>query len=257
MISEVRHRISENRDKIELFIIKATGTILTLIGIIGYLDSVSRISLLLDIHYLILAAILLMITLAGFSVYVYKMMSDISGDATLLNHLFMGFAISNQIRTTIIFFWLVCETVYPMKNNVFQFAGIYGSTLSTIFVIWTIFSISCTILLKKKRPESYLDLSQKNPIVVMLIFGTNLVLTLIVFFSGFSLEDFEKRIEYYHMVAFPISVAAFCVLLKVNEEDYEIVARVKRRLRKMLSKCNSVSPFEHVNNINGSQVTQH
>ena len=54
-------------------------------------------------------------------------------------------------------------------------------------------SIACTTLLKKKSPESYMDLSQRNPKVVMIIFGTNLIFTMIVFFSGIQLQDLEKK----------------------------------------------------------------
>ena len=108
-------------------------------------------------------------------------------------------------------------------------------------------SIACTTLLKKKSPESYMDLSQKNPKVVMIIFGTNLIFTMIVFFSGFQLQDLEKKRKHMQKRMVPIALASFCILSKVNEDEYGIVKRVRMSLGKMVEIMsrkgnNSVSP---------------
>ena len=101
--------LSDNRDQINLYMVKILGTILTALAIIGYLDSVSKFDHHLTIHHLVVAFIFLMITLTGYSVYIYAMMTDITGDATLLNYLYLVLAITNQVRTFLIFFLVVFE----------------------------------------------------------------------------------------------------------------------------------------------------
>ena len=108
-------------------------------------------------------------------------------------------------------------------------------------------SIACTTLLKKKSPESYMDLSQKNPKVVMIIFGTNLIFTMIVFFSGFQLQDLEKKRKHVQKRMVPIALASFCILFKVNEDEYGIVKRMRTCLGKIMEIMsrkgnNSVTP---------------
>ena len=100
MASKVRDYISDNMDQINLIVIKVSGTILTALAVIGYLDSVSKFDQLIKIHNILVAIILLMITLTGYSVYVYTMITDKAGDATLLNYLYMILAITNQVRTS-------------------------------------------------------------------------------------------------------------------------------------------------------------
>ena len=247
MASKVRDFISDNRDQINLIVIKVSGTILTAIAVIGYLDSVSKFDLLVKIHNILVAVMLLMITLTGYSVYVYTMMTDIAGDATLLNYLYMILAITNKVRTSFLFYWVVHETLYPKQNDFYKVIGIDCTIFISISVVWTVSSIACTTLLKKKSPESYMDLSQKNPKVVMIIFGTNLIFTIIVFFSAFQAQDFEKRREHVQKRMVPIALAAFCILFKVNEDEYGIVRRVRMSLGKMLEMMsrkgnNSVTP---------------
>ena len=71
--SEIGHWISEKIDEINLFMIKLLGTILTVLAVIGYLESVSRFDHLLDIHIIVVAILFLIITMTGFSVYVYRL----------------------------------------------------------------------------------------------------------------------------------------------------------------------------------------
>ena len=104
MASKVRDYISDNMDQINLIVIKVSGTILTALAVIGYLDSVSKFDQIIKVHNILVAFILLMITLMGYSVYVYTMMTDIAGDATLLNYLYMVLAITNQVRTSFLFY---------------------------------------------------------------------------------------------------------------------------------------------------------
>ena len=71
--SEIGHWISEKIDEINLFMIKLLGTILTVLAVIGYLESVSKFEHLLDIHIIVVAILFLVITMTGFSVYVYRL----------------------------------------------------------------------------------------------------------------------------------------------------------------------------------------
>ena len=104
MLSQVGHWISDHGDQINLLTIKITGTLLTVLTVFGYVESVSKFDHLLNIHIIVVSIILLMITLTGYSVYVYTVMTDITGDATLLNHLYMVLAIIEQIRAALIFY---------------------------------------------------------------------------------------------------------------------------------------------------------
>ena len=71
--SEIGHWISEKIDEINLLMIKLLGTLLTVLAVIGYLESVSRFDHLLDIHIIVVAILFLVITMTGFSVYVYRL----------------------------------------------------------------------------------------------------------------------------------------------------------------------------------------
>ena len=246
MVSKVNDFISDNKDQINLIMIKMSGTITTCLVIFGYLEAVSKFDPLLNIHNLIMAAILLIITLAGYSVYVFTMLTDIAGDATLLNYLYMVLAITKQIRASFLFYWIVFETLSPKQDKFYKIMGIDCTIFVSILVVWTISSIAFTTLLKKKSPESYMDLSQKNPKVVMIIFVANLLFTILVFFSGFQLELLEERREHTKQIMVFIGLASFCILLKVNEDEYGIVKKLRRslgkKLEKMFIKVNSVTP---------------
>ena len=242
MMSKLGDWISDNRDQINLFMIKILGTILTALAIIGYLVSVSKFDHLLNIHIVVLAFILLIMTLTGYSVYVYKMMTDIAGDATLLNHLYMILAVSCQITTSLIFCRVVLESIFPKEDNFYKFIAIECTTFIRILNVWTITSIACTTLLKNRSPESYMNLSQKSPKVVMIIFGINLLCTITVFFSGFQIRKFEEKKEHYEKIMYPLFLASFCILIKVNEDEYGIAKRVMKKLGKMLRRSNSVRP---------------
>ena len=94
--------------------------------------------------------------------------------------------------------------------------------------------LSALSLLKNRSPESYMNLSQKNPKVVMIIFGINLLCTITVFFSGFQIEDSEERVNYYRTILVPVFLASFCILLKVNEDEYGMAKQVMRKRGKII-----------------------
>ena len=94
--------------------------------------------------------------------------------------------------------------------------------------------LSALSLLKNRSPESYMNLSQKNPKVVMIIFGINLFCTITVFSFGFQIEDSEERLNYYRKITVPIFLASFCILLKVNEDEYGMAKQLLRKLGKIV-----------------------
>ena len=203
-MSKVGDWIRDNRDQINLFIIRILGIILTALATIGYLVGVSKFNHLLNIHIMVVAFLLLIVTLTGYSVYVYKMMTDIAGDATLLNYLYMVFAITHQIGTFIIFCWVILETIFPKEDIFYKIIAMECTIFISMFSIWTDTSIACTTLLKNRSPESYMNLSQKNPKVVMIIFGINLLCTITVFFSGFQIKNSDEREKHYVVLFRPM-----------------------------------------------------
>ena len=228
----VGYWISDHGDQINLLTIKICGTLLTALTVFGYVESVSKFDHLLNIHIIIVAIILLMITLTGYSVYVYTMMTDNTGDATLLNYLYMVLAITKQIRTLQIFFMVIVETLsmienssYSLVNNCFDFIQIW--------MVWTIASIACITLLKNKNPESYLELSQMSPKIVMKICVTQLLLTSSVYFSRYLFTDMNTRTK---PIMIPVLLASLCILLKVSEDNYGFVKKGKKQLEEYLEK---------------------
>ena len=242
MMSTFGDWLSDNRDQINLYMVKILGTMLTALAIIGYLDSVSKFDHHLTIHQLIVAFILLMITLTGFSVYVYTMMTDNDGDATLLNYLYMILAITTQVLTSLLFYLMVFETMSPKRDNFYKTLGTDSIFFITIWTVLTTLSIAVTTLFKNKSPKFYMDLSQKNTKVVMIIFVMNLIFTIMAFLSGFGFKNFEEKRKHYEKICFPISLVVFCILLTVTVDEYGIAERVKKRLRKLLRKSNFVTP---------------
>ena len=64
--------MSEHQDGINLWLMKISGSLLTTLAILGYLDAVSEWETLLNIHIIVLSIILLVINLLGYSVYLIK-----------------------------------------------------------------------------------------------------------------------------------------------------------------------------------------
>ena len=225
MLSQVGHWISDHMDQINLLTIKISGTLLTVLTVIGYIESVSKFDHLLNLHIIIVAVILLMITLTGYSVYVYTVMTDIAGDATLLNHLYLVLAIIKQIRAALIFFLVIAETLSMTKNNLFSIVS-NSFYFTQIWTIWTIAAIASITLLKFKRPESYLELSQISPKVVITILVTKLILTSSVFVSNVLFEE-EPRPS---LIMISVFLASLCILLKVSEDNYGFVKKGKKEI---------------------------
>ena len=240
MLSQVRHLISDHRDQINLLTIKITLTLLTALTVIGYVDSVSKFDHLLNIHIIVVSTILLMITLTGYSVYIYTVMTDIAGDATLLNYLYMVLAITNQIRASIIFSLVIAETLSMANNNLFSIVN-NSFFFVRIWTIWTIATIGCITLVKHKKPESYLELSQISPKVVMTILVTTLILTSSVFGASVLFEEDQPI-----LIIRLVFLASLCILLKVSEDNYRFIKKGRKTIKRMVGNNNAVTLESHV-----------
>ena len=259
----------DNRDRINLLMMKMSGTVLTTLAIIGYLDSVSKFASLLRLHITALALLLLVVALLGYSVYLYKMMTDSSGDATLLNHLFMLMAFQNQIRASLIFYCIIAETFSLEKDNTFYIIVHDCLMFFTIWTTWNVLFIACTTFSKNWSPESYLELSQHSQIVFKIIFVTEVVLTFTVFFTGILKCENETKCLRRHFIKLmlPIGMAALFILVKVTQDNYSIMRRMKSRIVSTVRRLNnSVTPDvegagignnENTSNtgVNGNQVS--
>ena len=173
------------------------------------------------------------------------MMTDIAGDATLLNHLFMVFAFANQIRNPLLFSLVIVEAL-SLKQTDYYCVAINCTHFVKLFLTWTTFSIALVTLLKNKRPQSYADLSEKNLKAVLTICLTNLIFTLTVFFTGFQINNFESKKVHVMRIMGPVTLITFCILLNIIEENNKILKTVEKRLKEVLNrisgKVNSVNP---------------
>ena len=60
---------------------------------------------------------MLIINVAGFSVFEIKMLTDKTSDTSLLNHLFTMMSIINQIRSFLMFILIVIETYFEESES--------------------------------------------------------------------------------------------------------------------------------------------
>ena len=94
-------RLFDQRD-VDLLVIKSFCIILTILAICGYLDAVSEIKQLFNVHIMSFALILLAITTLGFCVFHIRVNTDNSSDATLFNNFIAVMAITNEIRACVL-----------------------------------------------------------------------------------------------------------------------------------------------------------
>ena len=244
ILSRVCDWISDNRDRINLCMIKMTCLILTVLAIYGYLDSVSKFATLLNLHIIALALLLLVVTLLGYSVYLYKMMTDSSSDATLLNYLYMVMAVKNQVRCCILFCCIILEAFSLMNNNSYIFLR-NGKMFFTIDGTWTVATIACITLLKDRSPESYLEMSQKG-FVLKTVVGIQSFLAFSVFFFASmkcGIVEIECRAEHYLKVMLPVAIAAMLILLKLGGRRVAgEMSKIVTKMRGMIRLTNDVTP---------------
>ena len=246
--------ITEHQDGINLFLIKLTGTALTLLTIIGYLDAVSSWSWLLNIHIIVFAIILLMINLLGYSVYLIKMKRDSASDATLLNHLYTGMAIINQVNSTVMFIITLGDILVPIDSDIYIIIIEFALKFLIFLSIGNLVAVTGATLFKHLSPAGYLGVSQ-NRQIIMIIFVSKIFITLSTFLLSVWMCDRDISCVGVSQkkVWAPLGLICFLVLFKIADDNYKITMKMKVKLRKVLRTNNSVSP-EVIQNGTGNQV---
>ena len=108
----------------DLLTIKALCIILTILAVCGYLNAVSEIEILFNIHIIFFALTLLTITTLGFCVFHVRLRTDNSSDATLFNHFSVVMALAIETRACLLVI-LISDQVWawlgPASSQVIKF----------------------------------------------------------------------------------------------------------------------------------------
>lgn len=238
--------IVEHQDRINLILIKITGTALTALTIGGYLDAVSNWSWLLNIHIVLFSVILLMINLLGYSVYLIKMKRDSASDATLLNHLYTGLSIINQANSTMMFALTLGDVLVLSDSIVFVIE--FSFKFLTSVSIGNLVTVTGATLFKHLSPTGYLRVSQ-NKRVIRIIMAAKVCVSLL----SFLLAVWQCESELYcvgvwsRVMWSPLGVICFLVLFKIADDNYKFTTKMKLNLTKVLRRNNSVSPQVDLN----------
>lgn len=233
--------ILENQDRINVILIKMTGTALTALTIGGYLDAVSHWDWLLNIHIVIFSVILLMINLLGYSVYLIKMKRDSASDATLLNHLYTGLCIINQANSTMMFA-LTLGDVLVLNDSIVFIIEFFFKFLTSVS-IGNLVTVTGATLFKHLSPAGYLRVSQ-NKRIIRIIMAAKVFISL----SSFLLAVWQCESDlscvgvWSRIMWSPLGVICFIVLFKIADDNYKLTTKMKQNLKKVLGRNNSVSP---------------
>ena len=151
-------RLFDKRD-FDLLVIKALCAILTLLTVCGYLDAVSEIEHLFNVHIMFFALTLLTITTLGFCVFHVRLRTDNSSDATLFNHFSVVMALAIETRACLLVI-LISDQVWawlgPASSQVIKFIIM----ILTLVGVFNIVGVTCCILIKLFSPTLYLRVSQ-------------------------------------------------------------------------------------------------
>ena len=142
----------------DLLVIKALSVILTLLTVCGYLDAVSEIEILFNIHIMLFALTLLTITTLGFCVFHVRLRTDNSSDATLFNQFSVVMALAIETRACLLVI-LITDQVWtwlgPASSQVIKFIMM----ILTLVGVFNIVGVTCCILIKIFSPTLYLRVS--------------------------------------------------------------------------------------------------
>ena len=151
-------RLFDTRD-FDLLVIKALCAILTILAVCGYLDAVSEIEHLFNVHIMFFALTFLTITTLGFCVFHVRLRTDNSSDATLFNHFSVVMALAIETRACLLVI-LISDQVWtwlgPASSQVIKFIMM----ILTLVGVFNIVEVTCCILIKIFSPTLYLRVSQ-------------------------------------------------------------------------------------------------
>ena len=245
--------IIEHQDRIELFLIKLTGTALTALTICGYLDAVSNWGWLLNIHIILFAIILLMINLLGYSVYLIKMKRDSASDATLLNHLYTGMAIINQANSMVMFVMTIFDVLFLSGSTMYTIIEFTFKFL-VFLSICNVVTVTGATLFKHLSPAGYLRVSQ-NMLVIKIIIAFKICIALLCFML--SVWRCESNLPCVGVLQrkmwFPLGVICFLVLFKIADDNYKILMKMKLKMKNVFWTNDTVYPLV-IQNLTVNQV---
>ena len=177
-------RLFDKRD-FDLWVIKALCVTLTILTVCGYMDAVSDIEFLFNVHIMSFALILLTITTLGFCVFHIRLRTHNSSDATLFNHFLAVIALASETRACLLVV-LISDQVYswlgPVSSQVIKFFMI----ILTLVGVFNIVGVTCCILIKIFSPTLYLRVSQSwiSPKIISAVEIVALFLTFVTVVGG-------------------------------------------------------------------------
>ena len=177
-------RLFDKRD-FDLWVIKALCVTLTILTVCGYMDAVSEIEFLFNVHIMFFALILLTITTLGFCVFHVRLRTDNSSDATLFNHFSVVMALAIETRACLLVI-LITDQVWtwlgPASSQVIKFIIM----ILTLVGVFNIVGVTCCILIKISSPTLYLRVSQSwiSPKIILIVEIVALFLTFVAVFGG-------------------------------------------------------------------------
>ena len=178
------------RDEVNYYIFKILFVILNTLVVLGFIDSLHQFDNAYKIFFILCSCVVLIINVAGFSVFEIKMLTDKTSDASLLNHLFTMMSIIDQIRSILMFILIVIETYFEESESLEE--NIYLAKLFwTLLSVVNLAAITASSWIKQKNPTKYLNLSQ-NKICTWSIMAGQIVVSATIF-GLLSIKCYEKE----------------------------------------------------------------
>ena len=210
------------RDKVNYFIMKFLFVLLNAMAILGLLDSLRQFERVCKILVVLCSCVVLIINVAGFSVYEIKMLTDKTSDASLLNHLYTMMAVIDQIRSILMFILVIIGTYFEesesLKVNLYL-AKLYWTLLSLVNLV----AITAASWNKQKDPTKYFYLSQSKTFTWSILAGQ--ILACATIFGVLSIKCFGE--EGYICTENGLAkmggiVCVFCliILIRITAENY-------------------------------------
>ena len=149
------------RDKVNYYVFKVLFFLLNTLAVLGFIDSLRQFEYVYKILFILCSCVVLIINVAGFSVFEIKMLTDKSSDVSLLNHLFTMMSIIDQIRSILMFILIVIETYFEESESL-EVNLYIGKLFWTLLSVVNLVAITASSWIKQKNPEKYFNLSQSK-----------------------------------------------------------------------------------------------
>ena len=239
------------KDKLNYLILKFLFVLLNTMAFLGFLDSLRPFENVCNILVILFSSIVLIINVAGFSVFEIKMMTDKTSDVSLLNHLYTMMSIIDQIRSILMFILIIIGTYFEEYESLK--VNIYLSKLFfTLLSIGNMVALTVSSWVKQKSPTKYFHLTQSKVRTWSMLAGQ--VMTCVLIFGLLSVRCFEE--EGYFCIEkslLPIGgiPCVFCliILVKITAENHHItpIKIIKYLKTKVCSLLNKNILFKYCN----------